>query len=62
MPDHHFEKFKRFGRTYGRYDGAIPVLVTKDPELVKSVLVKNFDNFDIIIDLPVSQLELTIKR
>ncbi len=48
------EKFKKFGKTYGRYSGTSPVIVTKDPELIKSVLVKNFDSFHAIIDIDVS--------
>ena len=40
------DKFRQFGtKTFGRYDGIVPCLVTIDPDLVKSVLVKNFDNF-----------------
>lgn len=38
-------KFKKYGKTYGRYDGVKPVIVTKDLEIMKSVLVKNFDSF-----------------
>ncbi len=40
------EKFRRLGaKTYGRYEGVRPVVVTMDPEVMKSVLVKNFDCF-----------------
>ena len=35
----------KYGKTYGRYDGVTPVVVTIDPEIIKSVLVKNFDSF-----------------
>ena len=47
------EKVRKFGKTYGRYDGVKPALVTIDPELVKSIIVKNFDSFHGIIDIPV---------
>ena len=47
------EKHKKFGKTYGRYDGVKPALVTIDPELVKNILVKNFDSFHGIIDIKV---------
>lgn len=47
-------KFKELGtKTYGRYDGVTPVIVTKDPELIKSVLVKNFDSFTSAFDAQV---------
>ena len=44
----------KMGKTYGFYDGVSPVIVTIDPELVKSITVKNFDSFGEIMDLPVS--------
>ena len=47
------EKVKKFGKTYGRYNGVRPTLVTIEPDLVKSILVKNFDSFHGVIDLPV---------
>ena len=55
--DYHFytRKFKKFGtKTYGKYDGVFPTIVTIDPELVKSVCSKNFDCFPAVVDMPVS--------
>ena len=44
--DTYRQRFRAFGaRTYGRYDGIHPCLVTVEPEIVKNVLVKNFANF-----------------
>ncbi len=37
--------FKKFGKTWGRYDGIRPTIVTIDPDILKEVLVKQFDNF-----------------
>ena len=37
--------FKKYGKTFGRYDGICPVVMTIDPEIIKNVLVKNFDSF-----------------
>ena len=51
--DMYTEKHRKFGKTYGRYDGVKPALVTINPELVKSILVKNFDSFHGIMDIPV---------
>ncbi len=38
-----FRKFKT--KTFGRYEGVTPCIVTMDPEILKNVLVKNFENF-----------------
>ena len=49
------DKFKQFGtKTYGCYVGPTPVIMTIDPELVKSVMIKNFDSFPAAMDVPVS--------
>ena len=48
-------KFKQFGtKTYGCYVGPTPTIMTIDPELVKSVMIKNFDCFPASFDVPVS--------
>ncbi len=40
------KKFRQFKtKTYGKYDGVVPVIMTVDPEIIKSVMVKNFDRF-----------------
>ena len=39
------QKFATYGKTYGRYEGVRPVIVTIDPDIIKGVLVKNFDCF-----------------
>ena len=39
------DKFRRYGKTYGRYNCAVPCIVTMDTELIKSVTVRNFDCF-----------------
>ncbi len=53
-PSFYIDKFRKYGKTYGRYEGPSPIVVTKDPELMKSVLVKNFDSFQAVLELPVS--------
>jgi hypothetical protein len=48
------QKFNKFGtKTFARYDGVTPVIVTKDPEVIKSVLVKNFDSFSTSFEMTV---------
>lgn len=36
---------KLFGKTYGMYEGHLPVLVTSDPEIIQEVFVKQFHSF-----------------
>lgn len=48
------ERHKKYGKTFGRYDGVTPVISTIDPELVKSITVKNFDSFTGTFDFDVS--------
>lgn len=43
--DIEMEEFKRYGRVYGRYEGSDKLLVVHDPDLLKQVLVKDFDVF-----------------
>ncbi len=51
------EQHNKLGMTFGRYDGVVPVISTIDPELIKSILVKNFDCFPDMFDLHVSTSE-----
>ncbi|XP_023216470.1 cytochrome P450 3A8-like isoform X1 [Centruroides sculpturatus] len=60
------ENYKKLGRIYGRYDGQTPILVIGDPEILKKVLVKDFNVFpnrrpiqfgDPVIDNSVGMLE-----
>ncbi|XP_077538346.1 cytochrome P450 3A24-like, partial [Haemaphysalis longicornis] len=39
------ERYKKFGRVFGIYEGGKPTLVVADPELVKQILVKDFPAF-----------------
>ncbi|KAG0439635.1 hypothetical protein HPB47_016572 [Ixodes persulcatus] len=36
------DRYRKFGKLFGVYEGAEPVLFVADPELVKRVLVKDF--------------------
>ena len=42
---YYLSKFKKYGLTYGRYEGIAPVVCTIDPEIIKSVTMKNGDSF-----------------
>ena len=60
------EKFRQLGRTFARYQGVTPAIITIDPEFIKEVVVKQFDNFtDVItneIPLPPEQTTLDASR
>ena len=40
------EKSKKLGKTWARYNGITPMLVTIDHEIIKEVMVKQFENFN----------------
>lgn len=57
----YLRKFKEFGsKTYGCYTGPTPTIITIDPELVKSVMIKNFDSFPAAMDVPVTDASSTL--
>jgi hypothetical protein len=35
-----FQMHQKFGKTWGRYSGLSPTIVTIDPEIIKEVMVK----------------------
>ena len=54
------QQFQKFGRTWARYDGVGPTIVTIDPEIVKEITVKQFDNFTDIIPMDFKPEETTL--
>lgn len=45
MPKHDIALVKKYGKTFGYFDGRLPNLWTTDAELIRSVFVKDFDHF-----------------
>ena len=41
---------RKLGKTWARYDGVAPCIVSIDPDFIKEVLVKQFDNFTDVFD------------
>jgi len=39
------ERYKRYGRIYGTFDGRSPNLVLGDPVLIRKVLIQDFEHF-----------------
>ena len=52
VSEYFFNQCKKFGRTWGYYNGQTPTIVTSDPEFIKQVTVKQFDNFTDTFQLP----------
>ena len=52
VSEYFLNQYKKLGRTWGYYDGQTPTIVTADPEFIKQVTVKQFDNFTDGIPLP----------
>ena len=45
------EKSKKFGKTWAKYHGITPTLVTIDHEIIKEVMVKQFENFNAAVNV-----------
>ena len=54
------EKCRELGRTFAKYDGVAPTIVTIDPEFIKEVTVKQFHNFADTFDLEVTDDQMTL--
>ena len=60
------DKFRQLGRTFARYQGVTPAIITIDPEFIKEVVAKQFENFtDVITEempIPPEQTTLDVAR
>jgi hypothetical protein len=45
IADYDISTFKKYGRTYGFFEGSSPVIVTKDVKFIKAVMIKDFSSF-----------------
>ena len=55
---------EKYGYTYTKYDGRSAMIVTIDPEIIKEVLIKQFENFTDITDFnfPDKHMSLDIAK
>ena len=60
LHEHTQEMHEKLGKTWGKYDGREPTIFTIDPDLVKSIMVKNFDSFSEIFDWDIPDRRLTL--
>jgi len=56
----YLEKHRELGRTFTRYEGVTPCISTIDPEIIKEITVKQFDNFTDTIDIEFSPGQTTL--
>ena len=56
------KQHRQYGRTFARYMGISPAIVSIDPEFIKEVVVKQFENFtDVVTDeLPITPEQTTL--
>nr|ACO15001.1 Cytochrome P450 3A24 [Caligus clemensi] len=55
------EAFKRFkSKTFTRYAGSTPTIVTIDPEIVKQVTIKQFQNFPMVLNAEAKDKHLSL--
>lgn len=45
LPEYDKKMVKKYGKTFGTFDGTLPNLFTIDADLIKSIFVKDFDHF-----------------
>ena len=45
IADYDISTFKKYGKTYGFFEGSSPVIVTKDVKFIKAVMIKDFSSF-----------------
>ena len=50
--DWYVEQHKKYGKTFGQYIGSYALITTIDPEIIKSIYVKNFEEFGDMVDNP----------
>ena len=55
------EKFQQLGNTFARFDGVTPCICTIDPEVIKEITVKQFDNFTDVIDIDFEPGQTTLE-
>jgi hypothetical protein len=58
--EHTQEMHRKLGKTWAMYDGREPTVFTIDLELVKAIMVKNFDSFSDIIDWDFPDKKITL--
>ena len=58
--DFYLRRIKEYGKTFGYYRGGLPVICTVDPQLLKAIYIKNFDNFTDVMEHEIGKKEKTM--
>lgn len=56
----YLKKHQELGKTFGRYNGVTPSIVSIDPDFIREVTVKQFDNFTDVLDIEFSEGQTTL--
>ena len=58
------QKFRQLGNTFARYNGVQPCIATIDPEWIREITVKQFENFIDVLptSFPPEQTDLSSSR
>ena len=56
----YLEKHRELGHSFTRYEGVTPIISTIDPEFIREVTVKQFDNFTDVVDINFSPGQTTL--
>ena len=43
--EYDLKQISTYGKTFGYFEGSFPVIITTDPKLIKSYLIKDFNSF-----------------
>nr|AIL94156.1 cytochrome P450 CYP3027C2 [Tigriopus japonicus] len=60
MHEVQMDKMKKFGKTYVGYEYVQPILITIDPDLIKSVTITHFENFTDILNFKIEPKVTTL--
>ena len=45
LMDEDMKRMKKYGKVFGIFEGLLPAFYISDPEIIKRILVKDFDHF-----------------
>jgi len=58
--DWYVQKINQLGKTFARYDGILPSIVTIDPEMIKEITAKQFENFTDVVEMNFTPEQTTL--
>lgn len=58
--DVYLDNFKKYGKTWSKYEGVQPLIVTADLDIIKEISVKQFDSFTDTVPNDFSDDQITL--